>query len=405
MYMESTNQHFTPGEVEMIVRDPNSGVWLNERSGSPTYMPSGPNSDVMLRGSGGSVIRYSDVSRVLNRGLEGKVAKFANVYPGPTDVHVNTALSNMAVAYELGSDLFVAPKLCPIFQATHRSDVYFRIERGDVARDYQQQSNRGIGGVANDIEQGFSQQTFTVVDRALRTFLPDKVVSNADEALQLVQQATTFVQEVMTFIWDRRVLTLLGTISATATFASLTTGGAGTVATSTTSAPYINQAIQSAVSAVQLANNGRPPNTMVVSSNLARQIANSPQVIQQTIYDNGGARVLGDGGISNQTSALCGLPPRFAGMDVVVVNLPTNTAAKGATASFSVLFPQQIGLLYVEQPSRRTRNCATTFRVGPLSVRTYRDEQRRGMYVEVEMDQIEALTNSYAGYLITAAGT
>jgi hypothetical protein len=59
--------------------------------------------------------------------------------------------------------------------------------------------------------------------------------------------------------------------------------------------------------------------------------------------------------------------------------------------------------LHVGQPGRRTLNTLTTFRKGGIVTRTYRDESRRGQYIEVEMIQTEKATNIYGGYAITTA--
>ncbi len=390
---------FEAGEFLEHITSDGKGRRVNASTGEEVYMPGPADPQIFCRNSKHEVVRYADVLRSING---GQVFRYA--YPGPLDVHVNKALSDFAVSYELGEDMFVAPKLSPVKTVEKRSDVYFTIARGDVTRDYGAKLERAVSATASDAQQAFTQSTYTSIDYALRDFLPDKIVDNADEALQLTQQTTKFLQDVMEFAWDRRVLAAIGSAGfATGTFASLAGAGA-TVATSALANPYITLAISAAQSAIQLANNGRVANTMVVNASLARQIASSPQVQAQTVYSPGGGRVLGDGGLTNLGAMLAGLSEQFMGLNVVVVNLPTNSAKKGASDSFSSLFAQQIGLLYVEQPSRRSHNAITTFRVGGINIRTYRDEARRGTFIEVEMDQTELPTNSYGGYLITSAG-
>ncbi len=387
--------------VERITRDV-SGRLLNAETGRELYSPTASGSDIMFRtGNTNNVIRYVDVMAAIK--TNGNVLRYANQYPGPTNVHVEKALSDFAVGYEIDSGLFVAPEISKVLTVTNRTDQYFVLARGDVLRQYGTKLKRGIGAVANDGQQGFSLAQYAAIDYAFRDFLPDKIVANADEALQLTQQTTRFLTDVMDFGWDQRVITQIEAITQTATFADLVPGVSGpTIGTSTISTPYISTAINAAIGQAQLQNNGYTPNTIVMNATTARKLSISPLILDQTVYSPGGEAMIKVGGLTSPINRLSGLPDSYLGLKVVVVNIPINTAAVGADDVFGTLLDGSIALLYTEEPSRRTRNFSTTFRVGGINVRTYRDEPRRGTFIEVEMDQVEAVTNPHGAFLITA---
>lgn len=391
---------FLPGEnIQALRRDPQTGKWLDAQTGQEAYSPPASDGHVFMRGNHGQVFRYADIGAAIFTNHD--VMRYTGEYPGPINVHVEQALSDFAVGYEVDSGMFIGPEISPVSTQTHRTNEFFVLNREDVTRDYGTLLKRGIGAVANDIQQGFSLSQYACIDYAVRDFLPDKVVDNADEALQLTQQTTLFLTSVMEFGWDRRVLAAINGLTQTNTFAGLTVSGA-TLETATPSDPYITQAITKALGNAQLLNNGYTPNTLLVNAATARAIMASPEMVQRTIYQPGGGTVIRDGGLTNAATKLAGMPSEFMGLNVVVENIPTNEQPKGLTPSYTPLFANAIALLYVDQPSRRTRNCVTTFRVGGINVRTYRDESRRGTFIEVEMDQDEQVTNPYGGYLITA---
>lgn len=325
--------------------------------------------------------------------------RYADVYPGPVNVHQNQALTDFAVRHELDSGLFIAPEIAPVKTVSKRSDIFYKVasQGADVVRNPDDLTDvRAIGATANEVQQGFDTDTYTAVDRAVRDFIPDKLADNADEVLEVMASTTRFLTSFLEYRWDARLLTNILT-TGNFTNATLTAAGGGKVGAATTSLRYIHLGFNSAIAAMIQANLMYGPTHVVMASATAQRIAASPEVAGQVVYGLGATYTV-QGGWAAQNY---GLPAMLYGVRPVIAPHVKNTAKKGQTASFSDILTDNLIFLRVEAPGRRTRNAVTTFRVGGLNTRTYRDEGRKGTYVEVEMDQVEKITNSYSGYILT----
>ena len=333
-----------------------------------------------------------------------EILTYASVYPGPQNVHQNKNLSDLAYSYEL-SGAFIGPKVCSVYTSDKRSDQYFIVSKDDVTRNYSLEINRAPGGPATVIGQGFSTDNYLVTNYAARSFLPDDTVNNADEALMLTTRNTKFVEDVILFAWDQRVansyFTTAATIANSLPTATMTSAGGGKITAATPLLRYVAQSLNYAKAQIIAANNGRAPNTVVMSSTTALAIAACPEVAGQVVYGLG-ASFTKDGGYPGATSAaLYGLPDFLQGLRVVVSNLPVNSAAVNATPSFAPLIDDTMTVMIVDEPSRQSQSAITAFRQNGINVRSYRDFSLNGMYTEVELIQTEKLTNPTGLFVIT----
>jgi hypothetical protein len=252
--------------------------------------------------------------------------------------------------------------------------------------------------MANEVDQGFDTSTYSMVNRALRSFVPDELAENADEVLQFIQTRTRFLEQQLLFRWDAR---LINNVLTTGNFTSATfaAAGGGAISAATTTARYVNAAFNTVRLAVNNANLMGVPTHVIMTGDIAQKIAATPEIAGQVVYGLG-TKYVTEGGWDAKS---WGLPDLIYGVKPVVVPHVQNTAKKGQTASFSALMGTVMAFLYVEAPSVQTRNTITTFRKGGINVRTYRDEGRRGQFIEVEIVQDDSnVTNSYGGYLLTA---
>lgn len=380
---------FQPGENFQEIYTDKNGMRYDGKTGIP-IPDAGP--------------QYFNPHAIAYYTSNGQPLRYADVYAGPVNVHQNQALTDISIAYELDAGIFTAPVLAPVRTVDKRSDIYYKIAKGDVTRDYGNLPIRAIGATANEISQGFDTDSYTSIDYAVRDFMPDKVVANADQALQLASSTTKFLTDVQELAMERRVVNIAFGLGGQAaqpqqTFASATSTGSGTIATATTAARYISQAVMTARKQIILTNNGKAPTHISMDLDTAQRIAQSPELAGQVIYKMGEEYVV-DGGWKGKNH---GLPDQFEGLKVVVIGAVSNSAARGQTNSFSFLLSSTIGLHIVEPPALKTRNGQTIFRVGGISVRSYRDEPRKGTWVEVEMDQTEKQTNSTGTYLLTSS--
>src|ERR1035437_8635377 len=69
--------------------------------------------------------------------------------PTPGDVHVNTPLTQISIAYLQSQDQFVAAQVCPVIPVTKQSDRYYVYNRGDFFRDQMQKRAPGTPAVSS----------------------------------------------------------------------------------------------------------------------------------------------------------------------------------------------------------------------------------------------------------------
>ena len=111
--------------------------------------------------------------------------------PSRGDVHVNSPLTNISVAYLQSADNFVADKVFPIIPVTKQSDAYYTYDRGEFNRDDMQErgpATESAGGTYN-----LSNDTYYARVYAFHRDIPDQVRNNADGPIQLDREATEFV--------------------------------------------------------------------------------------------------------------------------------------------------------------------------------------------------------------------
>ncbi len=403
---------YIPGEnLEVIRTDAATGRRYNFTTGDPISTPLQHDPSVLCRTADGRRVSYAELwSRIpqpLRAKAMKKVNRYAEVYPGIVDTHINTAMEDFMVDYSVDEANFVAERIAPVLTVPKRSNVYFVRARGDQARINNPNLVRAPGAVATDAQQGFTTATYQTIKYGVRDFLPDEVAENADEVLQLTQSITRFLNTLQRTAQDYRVISKLfstSVVTNNGSFESLTNGGSGTLDTASATNRYIAQALQNASNNVALSNLGLGATTVVMGPTVASRIMASPEVAPQLVYDMGG-RYLTQGGMTPRVSRSFGMPPRYADMDVIVVPTVQNSAEKGLTDNLTFLADNNHILVhYIEGPGRQTRNTMTIFRFGAWKVKTYRDESRNGFYIEVNVDQVEALTNPYGAYLITDPG-
>jgi len=337
----------------------------------------------------------------------GQLFRYADVYPGPVNVHQNVPLTDFSVAWEIDNP-GIAAKIAPVHTVSKRSDIFYVIGaqgKEELRTPTDESDLRAVGATANEVQDVFTTSTYTVVNRAYRDFLPDEVADNADEVLQLSQHITQFLTGKLEQRWDARVIALLPNAQssfATQTFATAS-GSSVKIKDATQTNPYVTLALNYVKSKMILANGQVPPNTLVGGLDVCQAMAACAEVRQQIVYDVA-SQAIRQGGM-NPNMLTGGMPEVFSGLKTVCAYNVQNTAKKGQTASFSAQLSNALYVMHVGTPGRKTLNAITTFRKGGIATRTYRDEGRRGMYIEVEMIQTEQVTNQYGGQEITACIT
>lgn len=111
--------------------------------------------------------------------------------PSRGDVHVNTPLTNISLAFLQAAEHFVADQVFPAIPVMKQSDAYFTYDRGEFNRDEAEERLPGTesaGGsytIGNDL---YYARTY-----AYHKNIPDQVAANADAAINLDREATEYV--------------------------------------------------------------------------------------------------------------------------------------------------------------------------------------------------------------------
>lgn len=133
--------------------------------------------------------------------------------PSPTQVHVDSALTDFASHYAPG--IYYADQVSPIKGTAKRSGKYFTYAR----RDTERRINDRLSPQGGANEVGYTQSTanYSVEDRGANGVVPAEVARNADAPLTPEEDETNNVQNALMLEREIRVATLLLTNSNYAT--------------------------------------------------------------------------------------------------------------------------------------------------------------------------------------------
>lgn len=112
--------------------------------------------------------------------------------PSRGDVHVNTPLTNISLAYIQAASNFVAGRVFPTISVSKQSDIYFSYDRGEFNRDEMgerlpgTESEGGSYAIAHD-------QTYYARTYSYHKDVPDQVRANAGGPIMLDREATEYV--------------------------------------------------------------------------------------------------------------------------------------------------------------------------------------------------------------------
>ncbi|MCY4318377.1 MAG: major capsid protein [Alphaproteobacteria bacterium] len=129
----------------------------------------------------------------VDNGFGGYFAKGGLIAPSPGDVHVNTPLTNISIAYMQAEAMFVANRIFPMVPVMKRSDVYYTFDRDDWLRDEMQERAPGTESSGS----GYKVATENYMTRvyAHHKDIDDQTRANADMQVRLDANATRFVTQ------------------------------------------------------------------------------------------------------------------------------------------------------------------------------------------------------------------
>jgi hypothetical protein len=306
--------------------------------------------------------------------------------PTPGDVHVNTPLSNISIAFLQNQENFIASKVFPNIPVSKQSDRYYTYNRGDFNRDEMQLRAPGTesagGSYTLDNTPNYFAQNWS-----FHKDIPDEVRANADAPLNPDREATMFV--------THKALIRRENIFAANFFS---TGKWGTDYTGVNSAPTGNQrlrwndATSNPIEDVRAAkraiaeSTGFEPNKLTLGRAVFDVLLDHPDIIDRVKY----GQTQGAPAAANKKvlASLLGVD------EVLVMNAIQNTAAEGQAMSHSFIGGKHALLCYAApSPGLMTPTGGYTFSwTGMLGngaegnrIRSFRLEAIRSDRVEIDM--------------------
>ena len=299
------------------------------------------------------------------------------------DVHVNTPLTNFAL--QLRNRAFVADELFPIVPVVKESDLYYTFSREEL-RDVD--TLRAPGALAKEVDWSPSTATYIAQEYAMRHLLPDRIVNNADTP---VRPRMNTVAKLMKWI-D------LGKEKRLQALAQNSNNAVATVAASPKwdgTSPTIEKDIDTAKDSVRN-NAGVEPNAILFAENV-KDVVKRDTTLRDLI------RYVINLGAGNRELLINGeLPPVLFNLAIIVAGAVEDTSKLGQSSTIAKIWGDSVPVFYRElTPSLEALTWGYQMRVQNPMVVTYREEARKGEWIEASILQSEELVTSAACNLIT----
>lgn len=275
--------------------------------------------------------------------------------PTNAAVHVDSALTNISVAFLQNASNFVAGRVFPNVPVQKQSDRYFVFDRGYFNRDEAKIRAPGTESAGAGYELDNTPTYFADV-WAIHHDVADQVRANADAAVDPERAAAELVTHKMLIRkeadWVSKFFTTgKWTNEATGVAATPGTGEVPQWSDTTSGDPIAN--IRGAKTTV-LESTGFMPNTLVVNQSVFDALIDHPDIVDRIKY---GQTAGGPAMANEQTLAA------LFGLDRVLISRAIkNTAAEGATNSHSFVAGNNALLCYTPSaPSLMTPAAGYTF--------------------------------------------
>jgi len=307
--------------------------------------------------------------------------------PTAGDVHVNTPLSNISIAYLQDARNFVASRVFPNIPVSKQSDRYYTYDRGDFNRDEMKERAPGTpsagGGYRLD-----NTPTYFANRYSFHKDIPDEVRANADAVLNVDREATVFVTQKA--LIKREALWTSNFFAASI----WTTEYTGVSATPTGSQKLQwNDAASNPIEDVRLGKRtiaemtGFEPNKLVLGRAVYDTLLDHPDVIDRIKY--------GQSGVGSPAMASpMALAALFNVDEILVMNAIKNTAVEGQTNSHSFIGGKHALLVHsTNSPGLMTPTAGYTFSwTGLLGagnegnrIKSFRMEENGADRIEIDM--------------------
>jgi len=302
--------------------------------------------------------------------------------PRTADLHIDAPLTNIASAYGSNTE-FVAPKIAPFVGVTKDTGKYpvFGFEELQIADDLITDKSE-----AKEVDWFNTWTTYATVGRALKTFVSDKAVAVAEQA---VDPLATTVRKLTAMLQLNREARCAAAVEAAV--GSYTTGLSDAWATAASGLPITN--IRTGKE-VMYARSGVYPNTILMPSTIVPYVTGTAEYRDYVKYQQPPAQQLNSE-----------IVPQIAGMNVVVTYAQKSTLDR-AQALYAgtrptagpVWLADSVYLMYTN-PRPSITDAGFMYHLGltPFRVRRWRDEKRGiggGTWVQVEYEGVDKVVNA-----------
>jgi Phage major capsid protein E len=244
--------------------------------------------------------------------------------PVPSDLHVNTPLTNVSVAYFQDARRYIADRVFPTVAVEKQSDVFYKYTKGDWFRT--EVAKRAPGAESVGTGWNVTTDNYFADVWAVHTDVDDQLRANADSTFDVDRDATNLVSNQLLLRRDKEWLSkfFVGSVWDTnVTGVSGTPTGAQVKQWNDAASTPINDVYQYRMSMMEAT--GFDPNTLVIGPRVWQQLANHPQIIERIKYSQAGF-------LSEELVAAA------LGVDrLLIAYAVENTAIEGATTSMNFM--------------------------------------------------------------------
>lgn len=298
-------------------------------------------------------------------------------------IHVDRPLTNISISYK--SEGLVADQLFPVVPVKKESDQYYIFDKANSMRT--PDSLRANGAEANQDNLVLSTATYRIEEHSLKDILTDRDRDNQDEALNL---EVSIVEDLTDKILREREIdaaNLLFTNGNWANESSLAAAAAWS-ANTTVSNPILNADSAASTIAQQA---GVRPNVCVMDYRTWLAAKEHTSVTQRVMFSSA----------DSVSEAI--LARLFGVQKLLVASASQNADDEGLAANMAFIWTDSAWFGYVSPaPGIRKLSALYAFKKsgGGVEVRRWRDDARKGEWLEVGHMYDQHCPASDAGYLV-----
>lgn len=258
--------------------------------------------------------------------------------PLPSELHVDSYLTNLSVAFVQGNNQFIADKVFPVVPVQKQSDKYPVYDRGYFWRD--EVAPRPLGGRNRVIGYKVTDETYVCEEYGIGHYIDDRVRANADQPLNPDRAATRLVTTQMMIHRDRMWAEAYfkpGVWTTDLTGVAATPGAGQFLQFDQASSTPVKTITEMKDAVLQLT--GYEPNVLVMGRKVYRTLKEHPDIIERVKYTQRGI-------ITPDI-----LASMFEIEKVLIPGAVYNTGAEGAPNTFEFIVPDNDMLMVYAAPN------------------------------------------------------